>query len=353
MHITKKLIYWYSENKRNLPWRESKSAFHIWLSEIILQQTRIDQGLSYYNRFITEYDSIYTLASAREEQILRLWQGLGYYSRARNLHIAARQVVNEYNGKFPKSHHELMKLKGVGDYTAAAIASMAFDEAVPAVDGNVKRVVARLFGLQEDIANLKTYRNIRKICRDLMGDEDPGTFNQAMMEFGALQCTPKNPNCEKCPLSQHCLAFQKNIVKELPVKYNKQKKRNRYFNYFIFVSKPDKQTFIEQRDQKDIWQKLFQFPMLETNKLINEGQASQQADEWLQDAPKTLIHSSGQFKHILSHQQIYARFFHFNLSHLPSKTPDNWKIINQKDMDNFAIPRLIEQYLEKMSPENF
>lgn len=346
MSITKKLIYWYSENKRNLPWRQHRHPFNIWLSEIILQQTRIDQGMDYYNRFVAEFKDVHALAAAPEEKVLRMWQGLGYYSRARNLHSAAKQIVTHYNGQFPKRYDELLKLKGVGDYTAAAIASIAFDEAVPVVDGNVKRVITRLFALKEDIGNQKTYNKIKEVCGELMANEEPGTFNQALMEFGALQCKPQKPDCLNCPLNAHCRAFESNLVSELPVKYKKQKKKNRYFSYFILEVQQVGLIFIEQREKKDIWQKLFQFPMFEGPQLLNEEQAIQKAHQWLPGIKITLTHSSKERRHILSHQNIHARFFHFTLSSMPEKTPEHWQPIQSGSLDNYAIPRLIEQYLK-------
>lgn len=346
MSITKKLIYWYSENKRNLPWRQNRYPFNIWLSEIILQQTRIDQGMDYYNRFVAEFKDVHALAAAPEEKVLRMWQGLGYYSRARNLHSAAKQIVTHYNGQFPNRYDELLKLKGVGDYTAAAIASIAFDEAVPVVDGNVKRVITRLFALKEDIGNQKTYNKIKEGCGELMANEEPGTFNQALMEFGALQCKPQKPDCLNCPLNAHCRAFQNNLVSELPVKYKKQKKKNRYFSYFILEVQQVGLIFIEQREKKDIWQRLFQFPLHEDKKLLNEEQAIQKAEQWLSGTNIILNHRSNEVKHILSHQIIHAQFFHFTLSSMPEKTPGHWKAIHSDSLDSYAIPRLIEQYLE-------
>ena len=349
MDLTQKLIIWYSEHKRDLPWRKTREPFNIWLSEIIMQQTRIEQGKSYYLKFIREFSSVKELADAPEDKIMRMWQGLGYYNRARNLHTAAKQIINQYEGNFPDSYQELRKLKGIGDYTAAAIASITSKESVPAVDGNVKRVISRLFDIREDIAAPKTYRTIKNICSQLMVDEDPGNFNQALMDFGALICTPKNPKCESCPLQEHCLALQSGIVRELPVKYNRIKKKNRYFNFLILETKNNKHSFfyIVQRTRNDIWNRLFQFPLLESETLIDEQSLMIKLKELIPDGKTGLIKFSEQYKHQLSHQNIFAQFIRIQIKKGPQDIPQDWLKIPQKNISDYGIPRLIEQYLEK------
>ncbi|WP_375579469.1 A/G-specific adenine glycosylase [Marivirga tractuosa] len=228
------LINWYKNNKRDLPWRNTTDPYKIWLSEIILQQTRVNQGLPYYNKFVSQYPKVLDLAKAPEDEVMRLWQGLGYYSRARNLHECAKSVVKDYNSEFPKAYNELLKLKGVGKYTAAAIASFAFEQAVPVVDGNVFRVLARYFDVSDDISQPKTFTKFFNIAKELIPDDYAASFNQAMMELGATICTPKKPDCENCPLSQECEARIHHKQSELPVKMKKIKIKNRYLYYLIW-----------------------------------------------------------------------------------------------------------------------
>lgn len=348
MSITEKLITWYSKNKRDLPWRETTDPFKIWLSEVIMQQTRIEQGTSYYLKFISEFASVEELARASEDKIMRMWQGLGYYSRARNLHAAAKQIINQYEGQFPVSYQELLTLKGVGDYTAAAIASITNKEDVPAVDGNVKRVIARLFDIRDDIATAKTYSTIKNLCAQLMTNADPGTFNQALMDFGALICTPRNPQCDTCPLREHCLAIQSGMVQELPVKYNRTKKKNRYFNFLILELEKDNQDFfyIVQRTEKDIWNRLFQFPLIESEKLLEENAILSELNGLISGEETGQITFSCQYKHLLSHQIIFAQFIRVRLKKEPQKIPPKWIKIPKHKINNYGIPRLIDQYLK-------
>lgn len=350
MNLSQKLINWYTENKRNLPWRGSQDVFKIWLSEIIMQQTRIEQGTKYYFFFTENFQNVYELASASEEKIMRMWQGLGYYSRARNLHSAARQVAEEFDGQFPETYNELIKLKGIGDYTAAAIASIVRNEQVPAVDGNVKRVISRLFDIRDPVDNQTTYNQIRKLAKSMMIDQEAGTFNQAMMDFGAMVCKPRNPDCENCPLQEHCLAYQTNIVAERPVKYRKQKKSKRFFNYLVFDIKVNKRKYflIQKRTGKDIWNRLFQFPVIESHRLMNEKEILQNpAALHLTKNTKPLIFLSSSYRHNLSHREIHARFFQIRLDELPDSIPEDWQLILQKNLDQYGIPRLIEEYMEK------
>ena len=240
MIFSLKILLWYQKNKRNLPWRKTKDPYRIWLSEIILQQTRVAQGLPYYERFIERFPTVRDLANAQENEVLKLWQGLGYYSRARNLHATAKIVVKEYKGEFPKTYKGLLKLKGVGDYTASAIASICFDIPEPVVDGNVYRVLARYYGVDIPINSSKGTRYFKELARKVMNTEQIRDYNQAIMEFGAIQCAPKNPDCTGCPLNDGCLALQQNQIGELPKKINKTKVRNRYFNYLVVVDPKDR-----------------------------------------------------------------------------------------------------------------
>ena len=264
MSFSKILISWYSVNKRNLPWRETQNPYYIWLSEIILQQTQVKQGLPYYLTFIEHFPTVYDLANANEELVLKLWQGLGYYSRARNLHFAAQYIVKECNGVFPNTYKTLLKLKGVGDYTASAIASICFNEATAVVDGNVYRVLARYFGIETPINTTEGIKQFKALAQELIDKKDPATFNQAIMEFGAMQCRPKTPDCLFCPLQATCIAYNKGNIGNLPVKLKKVKVKQRYFNFLVFQFN-NETTLLEKREGKGIWQNLYQFPLWETN----------------------------------------------------------------------------------------
>ena len=259
----KKLIYWYLQNKRELPWRTTTRPYFIWLSEIILQQTRVNQGIPYYLKFVKSFPTIEILANASEENVLKLWQGLGYYSRARNLHLTARYITNQLNGVFPNNYKELIKLKGVGDYTASAISSICFNEPRAVVDGNVYRVLARVFGIDIPINSSRGINEFKNLAQQLVDTKQPGIYNQAIMEFGARYCVPQNPNCNTCIFNDRCIAFQKQLVSELPVKLPKTSIINFFFNYIVIISEDDK-TVLRQRTEKGIWQKLYEFPLIET-----------------------------------------------------------------------------------------
>ena len=265
MSFSKVLIQWYLQNKRDLPWRNTRNPYHIWLSEIMLQQTRVAQGTPYFLSFTQNFPTVFDLANASEQEVLKLWQGLGYYSRARNLHKTAQYIAFELNGIFPDNYKDLLNLKGVGDYTAAAIASFCYDETVAVVDGNVFRVLSRYFDIESDISNAATKKEFQNLALALIPKDQAAIFNQAIMEFGALQCVPKSPNCEVCVFNDSCLALQKKKVSQLPVKSKKVKVTNRYFNYLIFEDDQQK-TLIQQRTDKGIWYNLYEFPLMETEK---------------------------------------------------------------------------------------
>ena len=262
------LIKWYLQNKRDLPWRNTTNPYLIWLSEIMLQQTRVAQGMPYFFAFTKEFPTVFDLANAEEEKVLKLWQGLGYYSRARNLHKTAQYVANELNGVFPPVYKELLKLKGVGEYTAAAIASFSYNETVPVVDGNVFRVLSRYFDIESDIALPATKKEFTELAYELMPKDNPAIFNQAIMEFGALQCVPKNPDCSVCVFNESCMALQKKKVTVLPVKSKKLKVTNRFFNYLILEDVLGN-TLIQKRTLKGIWHNLYEFPLLETGEIVD------------------------------------------------------------------------------------
>ncbi len=345
--ISFKLIKWYTANHRKLPWRETTDAYKIWLSEIILQQTRVDQGLAYYLKFVAEYPQVEDLAQASEEEVLKNWQGLGYYSRARNLHATAKKIVNEYDGKFPTTFTELKKLKGVGDYTAAAVASFAFDQPAAVVDGNVYRLLARIFGIYTPINTPKAKKEFSRIAQTLMPTDQAAIFNQAVMELGALVCTPKKPKCESCPVNEHCFAFEKNKAAELPVKKASIKQKKRFFHYLIIEDQ--KHLLIKKRDQKGIWQNLYDFPLIESTapKSTEELIKSKALKELLKQKSFTVEAVSEERKHILSHQIIYSRFYHLKIERLDEIQPLKFKQITKPSLKQFPIPILLEKYLKE------
>lgn len=324
------IIQWYRLNKRDLPWRKTNDPYKIWLSEVILQQTRVDQGIAYYNKFIKNYPTIDALSKAKEQDILNDWQGLGYYSRARNLHAAAKEITNNHNGVFPKTFDEIIQLKGVGQYTASAIASFAFGENKAVVDGNVYRVLSRVFDIETPIDSSAGKKEFQELANALIDQNNPGEHNQAIMEFGAIICTPK-PNCTTCILMDKCLSYANKTIALRPKKSKKTKIRDRYFHYLIYNF--NHKTIIQKRSKKDIWQNMYEFPLVE-----------QQNDlEWTTLRP---IKISVETKHILSHQRIHTKFYHFNQP--PSKLAPNWEIIDQTEIQNYPLPRLIDKYLEEV-----
>ena len=330
------IIDWYDKNKRNLPWRNTNNPYFIWLSEIILQQTRVDQGLPYFEKFVNHYPSVYELAIADEQEILNDWQGLGYYSRARNLHKTAKEVVDIYKGVFPSTYIELLKLTGIGPYTAAAIASFAFDEAKAVVDGNVYRVLSRVFDIEEAIDSTQGKKTFESLANELIDKNNSAIYNQAIMEFGALQCVPVNPSCIICPLQFQCLAYKNKTITQRPLKSKKTKVTPRYFVYVVELS--SNQTIrIEKRKEKGIWQHLYQFPLLEFMS-IEEKQS------YLASLKYKFI--SKEYKHILSHQHLFA---HFAVVEPTIKIPEDQLEIALSELSNFAIPRLIDKFWEEHS----
>ncbi len=322
MEFSNSLIHWYLQNKRDLPWRNTTNPYPIWLSEIMLQQTRVAQGLPYFLSFIDAFPTIFDLADAEEEQVLKLWQGLGYYSRARNLHATAKHIAYELKGKFPENYKDLLKLKGVGEYTAAAIASFSYNEPVAVLDGNVFRVLSRYFNVDSDISVPKTKTEFQNLAQEVLVKENPSLFNQAIMEFGALQCVPKNPDCNSCVLNSSCAALQHKKVAELPVKTKKTKVTNRYLNYLI-LKDSDSNYIVQKREGKGIWENLYEFPVLETELQLSEIEISNKISkmEFLNEKPsEILILHNEIILHKLSHQHLYIRFFEL---HFSTKLPDS------------------------------
>lgn len=310
---------WYLQNRRSLPWRETKDPYRIWLSEIMLQQTRVVQGLPYYLKFIEEFPEVQDLAAASEEKVLKLWQGLGYYSRARNLHYTARYVVDELDGNFPDTYKELLQLKGVGDYTASAIASICFDQPAAVVDGNVYRVLSRVFGIETPINSSQGIKEFKDLAQLLIDRKQPGTYNQAVMEFGARHCLPQNPKCKECIFSDRCEALATNKVDLLPVKLKKTKIKKHHFNYIIPVSR-DEKTLLEQRKGKGIWENLYQFPLVESpSEVDTQGLLTLEDYRTLSERleiSSVVPYNEQPIVHKLSHKHLYTRFWIAEVSEL-------------------------------------
>ena len=344
MDFSKEIINWYRQNKRDLPWRNTRNPYKIWLSEIILQQTRVAQGLAYYLKFIAHFPTVQDLAQANEETVLKLWQGLGYYSRARNLHYSAIQIVSEFNGKFPAEYVNLIKLKGVGDYTASAVSSFCLNEKQAVVDGNVYRVLSRYFGIEDAIDSTIGKKKFKTIANDILDKKQPGLHNQAIMEFGALQCVPKNPKCYKCPLNSSCSAYLNSTIISLPYKQNKIKQRQRYFNYFII--RDEGNIYLEKRTGKGIWENLFQFPLIETNEKLPMDNLIQ-LPEWdilFNKSTYSIAAVHDEIKHVLSHQIIHARFFEILIR---ESFESNYLKVSISDIDKYPVPILIGNYIEQ------
>lgn len=330
MNFEATLLQWFKNNGRSLPWRETKDAYAIWLSEVILQQTRIVQGMSYWERFMAKWPTVNDLAAATEDEVLKAWQGLGYYSRARNLHTAAQQVV-ELDG-FPQTFKELKTLKGVGDYTAAAIASIAFGEPVAVVDGNVYRVLSRYYGIDTPIDSTEGKKEFQALAQSLLPINEPADYNEAIMDFGATQCTPNSPHCSACPLCETCVAFREQRINELPVKSKKVKQRERHFTYLCIEY--EGKIAIHQRGAGDIWQGLWEFPQ-------EEQLASSEDSAWKTEAQ--LLQKG--VKHILTHQILLADIYLWQPTRRP-QLPSEFIWIEKQDLENYALPRLIEILLK-------
>lgn len=336
---------WFDSNKRDLPWRKTTDPYKIWISEIILQQTKVAQGINYYNSFIDMFPNVFDLAKSTEDSVLKLWQGLGYYTRARNLHFTAKYIVNKHNGVFPCDFKTILSLKGVGSYTAAAIASIAFNLPHAAVDGNIYRVISRFFGITTPIDSQKGKAEIQEIANDLIPIKNPGFHNQAFMEFGALQCLPKSPACGMCPLESKCYAANFNLINQIPVKEKKVKQSTRYFNYYIVECKDD--ILLEKRTKKDIWENLHQFPLYESKNVLSDTEIINLNIPFHTNKNTYLKSISETFKHVLTHQTIFARFVHFEADDFVLND-SKFIRVNKKDIYKFAVPRLLENYLKQM-----
>jgi A/G-specific adenine glycosylase len=344
--IAEELTTWYNAYQRDLPWRNTRDPYHIWISEIILQQTRVTQGLDYYNRFIDRFPTILSLAEADEQEVLRYWQGLGYYSRARNLHGTAQRLQREFNGIFPKDYQIILSLKGIGEYTAAAIASFAFNQPYPTVDGNVFRVLSRLFVIDIPIDTSKGKKYFTRLAAQLIDPKAPALFNQALMEFGALQCVPGIPDCKICPFQNKCLAYANKQISGLPFKQHSTRTKDVYLYYFHIQHK-DK-FYLKKRQGKGIWQNLYEFPSVESNHQLG-------FEEMIQTQAFQSIFPSSDYldfrvmlqnrKHILSHRILYATFYKVYIDE-KNDFLNRYELISVEELDRYPLHRLMEMYFE-------
>jgi A/G-specific adenine glycosylase len=343
-YFSDKIVKWYADNRRPLPWRDTTDPYRIWLSEVILQQTRVAQGLPYYHAFLESFASVNDLAMASEQQVLRLWQGLGYYTRARNLHKCAQTVVKIHKGRFPTTFKELQTLPGVGQYTAAAIASFAFGEAAAVVDGNVFRVLSRIFGITVPINSPLGRKKFSDLAAELLSQKQPGLHNQAIMEFGATLCTPRNPRCEDCPFQLSCVAYTRGLIDKLPVKTDRKKSRKRYF-FYVVVDK-DRSLLMKKREEKDIWHGLFDFLLIEKDKPAKPEHilAEKGYKKWFQKVDSVTV--SKKYVHILSHQTIHCRFIHVKAKATFRPSGTGLSFYSPVEIAELPKPSLISRFLD-------
>lgn len=345
--LIQRLIGWYEQNNRNLPWRETNDSYKIWVSEVILQQTRVVQGFDYYLRFIERFPTVKILAESSEKEVLKAWQGLGYYTRARNLHKGAKEVVELYDGILPETYKEIISIRGIGVYTAAAILSIAYNKPYAVVDGNVYRVLSRLFAIETPIDSSVGKKQFSKLAQQLLDVSNPGKYNQAIMEFGALHCTPSKPLCESCPLEHLCLSRKLNMQLDLPVKSKKVKVRSRYFHYFQIEYNGF--TYLNKRQENDIWKNMYEFPLIETVEDTNltELMNSHYFSSLFGNAEIIIQPNQKQIKHILTHQHIYANFYTIKATKLNEGLFEDFVKIKVDNISQYPISRLIHRYLEQ------
>lgn len=345
--FTERLLEWWSSNKRDLPWKYDKDPYKIWLSEIILQQTRVEQGLPYYLNFIETFPDIQALAAASTDQVMKCWHGLGYYSRARNLHHTAQQIVEKFMGNFPNDYHNILKLKGVGPYTAAAISSFAYELPYPVVDGNVIRLISRINGISEPVDIKATQQKIYEFVNLAINHAIPSHFNQALMDFGATVCLPKNPKCTSCPMQEYCWAYKRDEVEVIPVKSKKIQKATRYFHYFEVIDSENK-TVLKQRTENDIWRSLYDFPLIETqNEMIPDPEIIKKYLSELIPEPilSAAIVKHTHLKQVLTHRIIEASFYKIILNHPLMKIKNPYCLVDRQKVSNFAFPKVITSYI--------
>jgi A/G-specific adenine glycosylase len=345
MDFSGQLLAWYKANSRDLPWKHTTDPYKIWLSEIILQQTRVEQGMPYYMRFVERFPTVEALAAAHIDEVLRLWQGLGYYSRARNLHLTAQLVAGKYRGVFPASQQGLLALKGIGAYTAAAIASFAWNEPVPALDGNGYRILSRVFGIDAPPDTQRGKKQFASLAAELLPPAHAGAFNQALMDFGSLVCTPK-PVCDRCPLQSGCYAFDRRAIDLFPAGRKPVAVRHRYFHY-LYIRR-GAFTFIRKRTEKDIWQGLYEFPLIETDSPVSAKKlpATPLWKALLAPCRTLPVRISTPLKHQLSHQTIHALFYTLEVAEPPERIAEEYLQIPHADLDDYALPRLLTLFLE-------
>ncbi len=345
MNWSDEIQNWYLQHKRNLPWRNTTNAYIIWLSEIILQQTRVEQGMPYFYRFLEKYPDVTAFAQASEDEVLKLWQGLGYYSRGRNMLFTARQILEDKQGIFPTTYAELIKLKGIGEYTAAAISSFAADEAKAVVDGNVYRVLARWFGMDEPINSPAGKKLFQQLADEVLDRNQPGQHNQAMMEFGAMLCKPKNPDCGICPVREACNAYQTSRINLLPVKLKNLKIRERYFNYFLITHQD--QILLNKRSIDDIWANLYDLPLIETPNYTPIENLSSLPEFKSFFGDQTIVISTSPIrKHVLTHQRIFAHFIHLQVDQAQINLQHSWFYTSFNSLEKLAMPKIIDQFLK-------
>lgn len=344
------LIKWYLTHKRDLPWRDTHNPYYIWLSEIILQQTRVEQGLPYYNKFIANYPTVQKLAQANDNDVMKLWQGLGYYNRAANMLKTARILAHDYKGEFPKTYNQLIELKGIGPYTAAAIASFAFNESHAVVDGNVYRVLSRLFSIDEPINGTKGKKLFAELAQDLLNTNAPATHNQAIMELGAVVCKPKQALCGQCVLRLQCEAYKQNKVYDFPVKEKKRKPIARYLNY-LYITDHKGNTYLRQRNNDGIWNNLFEFPLVESETEITATDLLHhpKTKELLNKLPDELVPMFAT-KHQLTHQTLHAVFWKVSGKQIKPAANKGFVQVSAADIQTFAVPRLLERFLDTILP---
>lgn len=345
--IVLNLVLWYKYNKRFLPWREISDPYKIWLSEIILQQTQIAQGEKYYNSFIENYPSIIDLANDSEQNVLKLWQGLGYYSRARNLHKTAKIISEKYNGKFPKSYEQLIELKGIGNYTASAILSFSYNLPFPVLDGNVYRVISRFYKINTPINSNKAQTEFLNILKEWIQFAEPKTFNNAIMELGATVCKPENPKCDACPLNLECGSSSNDKWKNYPIKLSKSKPETLYIHYF-YIPFQNHVHFV-QRPENGIWANLYEFPNIESKQFIEDSKIAELFSTHFKGIVATEFDKKYTVKHLLSHKIIYASFWHVKLNKLCEKKSIHWEKVSILKSNDLPVHKLIENYLLSLS----
>lgn len=350
-YFRKKLLAWHAANDRPLPWKGEKNPYYIWLSEIILQQTRVEQGLPYFERFKENYPKVEDLANAPADEVMKMWEGLGYYSRARNLHFTAKNIAENLDGKFPDTYEDILKLKGVGPYTAAAISSFAYGLPNAVVDGNVYRVLSRTFGISTPIDSTEGKKEFANLAQECLEKKQPGVYNQAIMDFGATHCTPKNPNCQTCLFSKKCAAFQENRIAELPVKAKKLIKRDRFF-YYLVINAGDK-VLVRRRGAGDIWQGLYEFPLIEAPQPVaskNEIEGSELWHQIINISDYSVQRVSKPYKRVLTHQNIRIQFWEIKVSDFKKDyTEHGFTAISRAELVGLAFPRTIDLYLSDKS----